>query len=134
MKYTLLFLILILNSCRPAQLLFGTWQIQSATVIPTQIPSFCDSLLIGDLFIIDKNKFKVVTNNNDTCGEYYYKFNKREKQIEFISGDMICILDSIIVTKFQLSFSNKFTSFPKHTGNQHMIILEHGNTVHLMRK
>src|SRR5688500_635596 len=103
MKYSLLFFILFFFGCSPTKKLMGTWQIQSATVIPTQIPSFCDSLLIGDLFIIDNKKFKVITNNYDTCGEYYYKFNKRENRIEFISGDMICRLDKIVVTKFTLS-------------------------------
>jgi hypothetical protein len=134
MKLGILLIIIVTTGCSPNRNLIGTWRIKTASVLPTQIPSFCDSLTVGDIFIFSPNEIIIITNENDTCENIKYRYVKKDNKIILNTGDMISYLDSVLISHETLSFTNKFTSFPQHTGDQYMDILDFGNTVILTKE
>ncbi len=119
------------NSSNKTPTLYQTWILDSASIFPVIIPSFCDSLYKGALLTFTKDNKFIVHNNGDTCGEYYYTFDSLTNTINVAEFDMIFSLDSVTFSNDKLEMKSDFTKFPHHSGTQHLYIIEHGNHLFL---
>jgi hypothetical protein len=111
--------------------IYQTWVLDSASIFPVIIPSFCDSLCKGALFTFTKDNRFFVHSAHDTCGAYQYTYDSLTKTIQVLEIDMIFNFDSVVVFNNKLEMKNDFTEFPNHSGPQHLFILEHGNHLYL---
>src|SRR5690606_20912042 len=90
------------------RLLNGSWILSSGELIPTRVPSYCDSLFEGTKFHFDpKGNFDIYEKDStNKCGSYSYKIF--EDRISFVEYDMVMRFEIETLTPDSLILKSKF--------------------------